>query len=155
VRVVVSGWQTFNNKGRVIQKYESFYSTGWDYLAREDAPPTVFGQKVTMFFDGLGRLVRTVNPDGSEQRVVYGVPGTRATPDLADPDVFEPTAWETNAYDANDNDGRTDPVGSGRIPAALEHAIQHRDGCAGADDCHGRTQRTRPDYGLVHHPVDA
>ena len=33
-RVVVSGWQTYDNKGQVVEKYEPFFSTGWDY-----APP--------------------------------------------------------------------------------------------------------------------
>ena len=61
-----------------------------------------FGQKVTMFYDPRGQVIRTVNPDGSEQRVVFGVPGTIAAPDLTDPDVFEPTPWEAYTYDAND-----------------------------------------------------
>src|SRR5207245_967760 len=51
-------------------------------------------------------------PDGSEQRVVHGVPGTIASPDLSDPSVFEPTPWEAYTYDANDNAGRTHPAES-------------------------------------------
>jgi RHS repeat-associated protein len=97
--VVVSGLQVYDNKGRVVRKYEPFFATGFDY-----APPTdaQLGQQVTMFYDPRGQVVRTVNPDGSEQRVVLGVPA-----DLADPDVFTPTPWETYIYDANDNAGRT------------------------------------------------
>ena len=52
--------------------------------------------------------MRTVHPDGSEQRVVFGVP---ASP--ADPDTVAPTPWETYRYDANDNAGRTHPATSG------------------------------------------
>ena len=32
--VVVSGWQIYDNKGRVVEKYEPFFSAGWDYAAR-------------------------------------------------------------------------------------------------------------------------
>jgi hypothetical protein len=62
-RVVVTGWQTYDNKGRVVEKYEPFFSTGWDYVARDQAPPGLFGQKATLYYDGPGRLVRTVNPE--------------------------------------------------------------------------------------------
>ena len=65
-----------------------------------------------MFYDPRGRVVRTLNPDGSEQRVVHGVPGTTAAPDLDDPETFEPTPWEAYTYDANDNAGRTHPAES-------------------------------------------
>jgi hypothetical protein len=32
--VVVSGWQIYDNKGRVVEKYEPFYSLGYDYGQR-------------------------------------------------------------------------------------------------------------------------
>jgi RHS repeat-associated protein len=102
--VVVSGWQVYDNKGRVVEKYEPFFSSGWDF-----APPTdaQHGQKATMFYDPRGQVVRTVNPDNSEQRVVHGVPA-----DLTQPNVFDPTPWEAYTYDANDNAGRTHPSAS-------------------------------------------
>ena len=80
-----------------------------------------FGQKVTMFYDPRGQVIRTVNPDGSEQRVIFGVPGTIATPDLTDPDVFEPTPWEAYTYDANDNAGRTHCMDGPADPTHLEY----------------------------------
>ncbi len=100
--VIVSGWQTFDNKGRVVEQYEPFYSVGFEY-----APPgdIQFGQKATIFYDPRGHAVRTMNPDGSEQLVVLGVPV-----DLADRDVYAPTPWESFSYDANDNAGRTHPA---------------------------------------------
>jgi RHS repeat-associated protein len=107
--VVVSGWQIYDNKGQVVEKYEPFYSVGWDYAEPNDVQ---LGQKATLYYDPRGHVIRTVNPDGSEQRVVYGVPGTVASPDLANPDIFEPTAWEAYTYDANDNVGRTHPLTS-------------------------------------------
>jgi len=42
-------------------------------------------------------LIRTLNPDGSEQRVIYGTPA-----DLTNPNQFAPTPWEAFTYDAND-----------------------------------------------------
>jgi RHS repeat-associated protein len=104
--VVVSGWQIYDNKGQVVEKYEPFFSEGWDYDQPDDRKN---GQKVAMFYDPRGHVVRTLNPDGSEQRVIFGVPGTVATPDLANPEKFEPTPWEAYTYDANDNAGRTHP----------------------------------------------
>jgi hypothetical protein len=86
--VVVSGWQIYDNKGQVVEKYEPFFSQGWNYGEPKDEQ---LGQKVKMFYDPRGHAVRTVNPDGSEQRVIYGVPGTIAVPDLTKPDDFEPT----------------------------------------------------------------
>ena len=100
--VIVTGWQVYDNKGRVVQKYEPFFSTGYDYAQPLDAQ---LGQKATMFYDPRGQVVRTLNPDGSEQRVVLGVPA-----DLADPDAYAPTPWESYTYDANDNAGRTHPT---------------------------------------------
>lgn len=97
--VVVSGWQVYNNKGQIVEKYEPFYSQGWEYTPPSD---NNYGQKATMYYDPLGRGVRTVNPDTSEVRVVQGTPF-----DLADPTQFAPSPWEAYTYDANDNAGRT------------------------------------------------
>jgi RHS repeat-associated protein len=99
--VVVSGWQVYDNKGRIVEKYEPFFVTGWDYAA---ATNTQLGRKPLMFYDPRGQLIRTVNPDGSEQRVVNGIPA-----DLESPDDFIPTPWVAYRYDANDNAGRTHP----------------------------------------------
>lgn len=97
--VVASGWQIYDNKGRAVVTYEPFFATGFDY-----APPVAaqLGQKATMSYDPRGQVIRTTNPDGSQQRVVFGVPV-----DLSDPDLFAPTPWEAFTYDANDNAGRT------------------------------------------------
>lgn len=94
VNVVVSGWQIYDNKGRVVEKYEPFYSEGWDYQ-----PPgsEQMGQKVEMYYDPRGQVILTLNPDGSRQRVIYGVPE-----DINNPREFRPTPWEAYTYDAND-----------------------------------------------------
>jgi RHS repeat-associated protein len=93
-RVVVSGWQVYDNKGQVVEKYEPFFAAGWDYNPPHDDE---LGQSVTMFYDPRGQVIRTVNPDGSEQRVIYGIPS-----DLTNPATFDPTPWEAYTYDAND-----------------------------------------------------
>lgn len=105
-RVVVSGWQIYDNKGQVVKKHEPFYSEGWEFDPPTDAQ---LGQDVTIYYDPRGHAIRTVNPDDSEQRVVYGVPGSIGNPDLSDPDIFEPTPWEAYTYDVEDNAGRTHP----------------------------------------------
>jgi RHS repeat-associated protein len=108
---IVSGWRVYDNKGRVVEKYEPFFSVGFDYAQPSDAE---IGQKATMFYDPRGQAIRTLNPDGSEQRVIYGVPA-----DLANPDLFDPTPWEAFAYDANDLAPlSTGPDGSSLIDAA-------------------------------------
>lgn len=100
-RVVVSGWQVYDNKGHVVEKYEPFFSSGWEF-----APPTDSqrGQKAELYYDPRGHTIRTVNPDGSEQTVLFGVPT-----DIQNPSIYRPTAWESYTYDANDNAGRTHP----------------------------------------------
>lgn len=102
--VVVSGWQTYDNKGNVVQKYEPFFDAGWDYLSlteaealRDTGVRNLFGQRLQQFYDPRGQMIRTLNPDGSERRVVYGVPA-----DLSEPDNFDPTPWEVYTYDSND-----------------------------------------------------
>jgi RHS repeat-associated protein len=106
--VIVSGWQVYDNKGRVVEEFEPFFSKGWDFTASD----AQHGNSALTFYDPRGRVTRTVNPDASEQRVVQGVPGTIAKPDLSNPDIFERTPWETYTYDANDNAGRTHPAAS-------------------------------------------
>ena len=93
-RVVVSGWQTYDNKGQVVEKYEPFFDADWEYQ-----PETVAktGQHATLYYDPRGQVIRTVNPDGSEQRVIFGIPA-----DIDNPAEFSPTPWESYTYDPND-----------------------------------------------------
>jgi len=102
--VVVSGWQIYDNKGRVVEKYEPFFSSGWSFTPLTEDQ---LGKKITLHYDASGKLVKTVNPDNSKQIIVFGVPI-----DLSDPANFQPTPWETYIYDGNDNAGRTHPIES-------------------------------------------
>jgi RHS repeat-associated protein len=108
--VIVSGWQTYDNKGRVVEKFEPFFDVGFDHKPPAEAQ---FGQKATMFYDPRGQVIRTLNPDGSEQRVIYGIPA-----DLTNPEQFAPTPWEAFTYDAND----LAPISKGPDGASLANA---------------------------------
>ncbi|TXH55272.1 MAG: RHS repeat-associated core domain-containing protein, partial [Bacteroidia bacterium] len=109
LNVVVSGWQIYNNKGAVVEQYEPFFDKGFEYTLPQlsstggNIAPQL-GVKIKMYYDPIGRVVRTVNPDNSEQRVVYGVPTALNTPDS-----FTPTPWENYGYDANDLAPLTNP----------------------------------------------
>jgi len=109
LNVVVSGWQIYNNKGKVVEQYEPFFDKGFDYsLPQLSSTGGIIapqrGVKLKMYYDPLERLIRTVNPDKSEQRVIYGIPNGLNTPD-----IFNPTPWENYSYDANDLAPLTNP----------------------------------------------
>ena len=95
-RVVVSGWQRYDGKGEAIATFEPFFSSGWAYQPEADARQ---GAMLQIRRDGLGRVIALIAPDGSEERLVFGVPA-----DLANPDAAAPSPWETHAYDKNDLD---------------------------------------------------
>lgn len=113
-RVVVSGWQARDNKGRVIATYEPFFDRGWAYQPPDEARR---GQRVVTRYDARGRMVEVVNPDGSRRRTVFGIPA-----DLTDPGSAPPSPWLVTTYDENDlaiEAGHPDAV-----PAGQYHAPQ-------------------------------
>lgn len=104
--VIVSGWQRYDGKGRVIEKFEPRFDTGWHYQPVTSRPG---GAAVRMAYDVRGQLVRTLNPDRSEQLVIHGIPHNLDDPPLdpLDTSRYAPTPWEAYTYDGNDNAGRT------------------------------------------------
>lgn len=90
----VSGWQVYNNKGQVVETYEPLFASGWLYQPDQESK---YGVHACFYYDPRGQLIRTVNPDGSEQRVIFGIPR-----DLRDPIHFSPSSWESYVYDPND-----------------------------------------------------
>ncbi|HEX8905217.1 MAG TPA: hypothetical protein VF771_10270, partial [Longimicrobiaceae bacterium] len=107
VRVIVSGWQRFDNKGRPVESWEPFFAWGWAFAPATEAE---LGRRTVQEYEARGRVARTIRPDGSEQRVVFGIP----TPlDLgAAGATVRPTPWESYTYAPNDNAGRTHPAAS-------------------------------------------
>ena len=111
--VVVSGWQTYDNKGRLIKKHEPFFSRGFAFEAEAER-----GQFAKLFYDPRGNVIRTESPDGSQQRVVLGRPNEPGElklylndlESLDVPESFEPSPWETYTYDTNDLASVTHPA---------------------------------------------
>jgi RHS repeat-associated protein len=95
-RVRVAGSESFDNKGRVVEKFEPFFSDDWDF----ERGGASRGASITLTYDPRGQPINIVHPDGSERRVMFGTPVR-----LADPTTSDPTPWETYLYDANDLDG--------------------------------------------------
>ena len=139
--VTVSGWERYDNKGQVVEKFEPFWSTRWEYAPPTDAER---GQKIAMFYDPRGQVVRTVNPDGSEQRVIHGIPNNLDDPPLVPTDAakFKPNPWEAYTYDANDNAGRT-PLAD---PNAAEYRHHWNTPASIEVDALGRTVRAVARY---------
>lgn len=100
LRFVVSGWQVYNNKGWVVEKYEPLFSKTDDY----QEVVSVTGNKITMLYDPLGRAIKTINPDSSFQQVIYGEIDDS---ELDKPDeMYKPDPWMAFFYDENDNAAR-------------------------------------------------
>ena len=88
-RWVGSGWTVFNNKGDPVKQYEPFFSASHDFeFARSD------GVSPTLFYDPLGRVVATLNPNNSWEKVVFD-PWRQKSWDVNDTILFDP---------ANDDD---------------------------------------------------
>ena len=104
-RWVVSGWTIFNNKGNPVRQYEPFFSETHRFDARVEV-----GVSAILFYDPVGRVVATLHPNHTYEKVVFD-------------------AWRQAAYDANDTvaaqgvetgDPRTDPDIAGYVAAYFE-----------------------------------
>lgn len=63
------------------------------------------GKKIKLYYDPRGNVIRTINPDKSEQWVVQGKPDTLSSVHVKNNWSFGgyiPTPWESYTYDAND-----------------------------------------------------
>lgn len=86
-RWVGSGWTIFNNKGKPVRQYEPFFSATHHF---EFAP--LVGVSPILFYDPLDRVIATLHPNHSYQKVVFD-------------------AWRQETWDVNDTvlaDPRTD-----------------------------------------------
>lgn len=80
-----SGWAVLDNKGRPVRRYESFYSAT---QAFEFAPVT--GVATTLLYDPPGRVVATLRPDSSWEKLVV-------------------RSWLEQAWDCDDTTAIGDP----------------------------------------------
>ena len=80
-RWVASGRTILNNKSKPIRQYEPYFSANSQY---ETEPQLVeIGYSPTLFYDALGRVIRTTMPDGTYSYTTFD-------------------AWEQTVYDAAD-----------------------------------------------------
>ncbi len=87
-RWVGSGWIINNNKGKPVRQYEPFFDDTHDFKFG-----ATVGVSPTLFYDPVGRVVATLHPDQSWEKV-----------------VFDP--WRQDSWDQNDTvliDPSTDP----------------------------------------------
>ena len=65
-RWVGSGWTVFNNKGKPVRQYEPFFSAGHDFEFAHTQ-----GVSPTLFYDPVGRIVATLHPNHSWEKVLF------------------------------------------------------------------------------------
>jgi RHS repeat-associated protein len=69
LRWVGNGRTVLNNKGNPVKQYEPYFSTNFLY---EDSPKLVeIGVTPILHYDSLGRLIKTIFPDGTLSRVEF------------------------------------------------------------------------------------
>lgn len=68
-RWVGSGRVIYNDKGNPIRRYEPYFALTSEF--ESDATVRQWGVSPTLIYDALDRLIVTVQPDGSQQRLVY------------------------------------------------------------------------------------
>ncbi len=89
-RWVGSGWTIFNNKGKPVRQFEPFFSDTHKFDA-----DVRFGVSPVLFYDPAGRVVATLHPNHTWEKV-----------------VFDP--WLQETWDVNDTvlvaDPKTDPA---------------------------------------------
>jgi RHS repeat-associated protein len=89
-RWVGTGRTVFNNKGKLVRQYEPFFSA--THLFEEEHEMTDTGVSPVLFYDPVERVVATVHPNHSYEKVVFD-------------------SWQQTTYDVNDTvmfDPKTD-----------------------------------------------
>jgi len=98
-RWVGTGRKVYNNKGRTVREYEPFFSA--THLFEDEHDMTDTGVSPVWFYDPLDRIVVTLNPNHTYQKVVID-------------------AWRRSTHDVNDtvtHDPRTDLDAKGYVAA--------------------------------------
>jgi RHS repeat-associated protein len=99
IRWLASGKTILNNKGKPVKQYEPYFSDGGQRFEE----PLETGVTPVMYYDALGRLVRTELPDGAYSRMEFS-PWFMAAYDPNDT-VLEPG----NAWYARNSSGDASP----------------------------------------------
>jgi RHS repeat-associated protein len=80
-RWVGNGRAVINNKGEVVRQYEPYFSSAFAYEDEDELRQ--YGVTIELFYDPIGRVIKTKHPDGSLEKVVFDV-------------------WQQQHYDRND-----------------------------------------------------
>lgn len=84
LRWVASGKTILNNKGKPVKQYEPYFSKGEsDRPNHRFEEPVEIGVTPVIYYDAVGRVIRTEAPDGSYSRVDF-------------------SPWQVTSFDAND-----------------------------------------------------
>lgn len=81
LRWIGNGRTINNNKGNAVKQYEPYFSVSWRYEDHKELVET--GVTPLMYYDALGRLTQTENPDGTFSKMEFD-------------------SWKQTIYDAND-----------------------------------------------------
>ena len=103
VRWVGSGRTIFNNKGKPVKQYEPFFSPTHGYEKEKELVEC--GVTPVLFYDPLDRVIATLHPNHTYEKVVFG-PWGQTTYDVND--TVAPHAKQTG-------DPRTDPDIAGYV----------------------------------------
>lgn len=82
LRWLATGKTVLNNKGKPVKQYEPYFSTTEHQFGETEAEAEI-GVTPILFYDAMGRLIRTELPDGSLSRVEF-------------------SPWHVTTYDPND-----------------------------------------------------
>ena len=78
---IVSGRTIYNNKEKPVKQYEPFFSNTHVFESEEEIGPV--GVTPILYYDALGRPIKTETPDGFHSKVEYN-------------------PWQVSSYDLND-----------------------------------------------------
>jgi RHS repeat-associated protein len=104
-RWVGSGRTVFNNKGKPVKQYEPFFSA--THLYESESEVTDTGVSPVLFYDPVGRVVATLHPNHTYEKVVFD-PWQQTTFDVNDT-VVEVLGQQQFATRDQTGDPRTDP----------------------------------------------
>lgn len=68
-RWAVTGRVEYDNKGLIVRQYQPFFSNSWHYIIDDSGRDSYYAD--TLYYDPLGREIRTVTAKGYERRQQY------------------------------------------------------------------------------------